>query len=129
MNPDAVSAARASELSKLRFFPSPTEGPVTFFPRLEVPATHLTKASVRISRGVESLFGTRDENIRLLESGLGVHTQLVDNNLEIEGEEACVLRAENILEDYNTLLREGHVFNNGDLNSYLRVVTTDPEVS
>src|SRR5206468_1061106 len=87
------------------------------------------KASVRISRGVESLFGTRDENIRLIESGLSVHTQLVDNNLEIEGEAAAVSRAENILEDYNTLLREGHVFNNGDLNSYLRVVTTDPEVS
>ncbi|PWU05270.1 MAG: hypothetical protein C5B51_15080 [Terriglobia bacterium] len=87
------------------------------------------KASVRISRGVESLFGTRDENIRLLESGLNVHTQLVDNNLEIEGDPGNVLRAENILEDYNSLIREGHVFNNGDLNSYLRVVTLDSEVS
>jgi len=87
------------------------------------------KASVRIQRGVESLFGTRDENIRLLESGLNVHTQLVDNNLEIEGDAANVSRAENILEDYNTLIREGHVFNNGDLNSYLRVVTVDSEVS
>ena len=87
------------------------------------------KASVRISRGVESLFGTRDENIRLFESGLGVHTQLVDNNLEIEGEEGNVSRAETILQDYNTLMREGHIFNNGDLNSYLRVVTIDPEVS
>jgi phosphate starvation-inducible PhoH-like protein len=87
------------------------------------------KASVCISRGVESLFGTRDENIRLIESGLSVHTQLVDNNLEIEGEEPNVSRAENILEDYNALMREGHVFNNGDLNSYLRVVTNDPEVS
>ncbi|MGO9228196.1 MAG: PhoH family protein, partial [Bryobacteraceae bacterium] len=87
------------------------------------------KASVRISRGVESLFGTRDENIRLIEAGLGVHTQLVDNNLEIEGEPASVSRAESILEDYNALLREGCVFNNGDLNSYLRVVTLDPEVT
>jgi phosphate starvation-inducible PhoH-like protein len=87
------------------------------------------KASVRISRGVESLFGTRDENIRLLESSLGVHAQLVDDNLEIEGETASVARAENILQDYAALLREGHVFNNGDLNSYLRVVTADPEVS
>jgi phosphate starvation-inducible PhoH-like protein len=84
---------------------------------------------VRISRGVESLFGTRDENIRLIESGLGVHTQLVDNNIEIEGEAENVSRAENILEDYNALMREGHVFNNGDLNSYLRVVTGDPGVS
>jgi phosphate starvation-inducible protein PhoH and related proteins len=87
------------------------------------------KASVCIARGVESLFGTRDENIRLIETGLSVHTQLVDNNLEIEGEEPNVNRAENILEDYNALMREGHVFNNGDLNSYLRVVTNDPEVS
>jgi len=87
------------------------------------------KASVRISRGVENLFGTRDENIRLLESSLGIHTQLVDNTLEIEGEADNVSRAENILEDYNALIKEGHVFNNGDLNGYLRVVTFDPEVS
>jgi phosphate starvation-inducible PhoH-like protein len=60
---------------------------------------------------------------------LNVHTQLVDNNLEIEGDAANVSRAENILEDYNALIREGHVFNNGDLNSYLRVVTLDREVS
>jgi phosphate starvation-inducible PhoH-like protein len=89
----------------------------------------LIKSSVRISRGIESLFGTRDENIRLLESGLGVQTHLLDNNLEIEGEPENVVRATSILEDYNTLLREGHVFNNGDLNSYLRVVTNDREVS
>jgi len=87
------------------------------------------KASVCISRGVESLFGTRDENIRLIEAGLSVHTQLVDNHIEIEGEADNVSRAERILEEYNTLVREGHVFNNGDLNSYLRVVTIDREVS
>src|SRR6516164_7455673 len=87
------------------------------------------KASVCISRGVESLFGTRDENIRLIETGLNVHTQLVDNSLEIEGEAVSVNRAESILDDYNRLVREGHVFNNGDLNSYLRVVTLDREVS
>ncbi|HUE00466.1 MAG TPA: PhoH family protein [Bryobacteraceae bacterium] len=84
---------------------------------------------MQISRGVESLFGTRDENIRLIESGLKVNTQLIDNLLEIEGEAEAVSRAENILQDYVALVREGHVFNNGDLNSYLRVVTEDPEVS
>jgi phosphate starvation-inducible PhoH-like protein len=101
----------------------------SYFPYLEVSNTHLMKSSVRISRGVESLFGTRDENIRLIESGLGVQTHLHDSNLEIEGEAENVTRAANILEDYNTLLREGHVFNNGDLNSYLRVVTNDRDVS
>src|SRR3984885_13838394 len=86
------------------------------------------KASVQISRGVESLFGTRDENMRLIETGLKVNAQLIDNLLEIEGEARAVSRAANILEEYVALVREGHVFNNGDLNSYLRVVTEDPEV-
>ena len=64
---------------------------------MEVPITPSMKASVRINRGLECLFGTRDENIRLIESGLGVHTQLLDNNLEIEGEPDNVARAESIL--------------------------------
>src|SRR6266403_2641817 len=87
------------------------------------------KASVQISQGIESLFGTRDENIRLLESGLGVSTHLLDSFIEIQGDEPNVSRAERILEDYVSLVREGHVFTNGDLNSYLRVVTEDSEVS
>ena len=87
------------------------------------------RSSVQISRGIESLFGTRDENIRLIESGFRINTHLVDSSLEIEGEPADVARAENVLEEYVALVREGHVFNNGDLNSYLRVVTEDPEVS
>ena len=87
------------------------------------------KASVQISQGIESLFGTRDENIRLIESGLGVSASLLDSFIEIQGEEANVSRAERILEDYAALVREGHIFTNGDLNSYLRVVTEDREVS
>jgi phosphate starvation-inducible PhoH-like protein len=88
------------------------------------------KSSVQISRGIESLFGTRDENIRLLESELNLRTRLLDgDSLEIEGDELQVRRAERILEDYVDLVKSGHVFNNGDLNSYMRVVTRDPNVS
>ena len=87
------------------------------------------RVSVQISRGIESLFGTHDENIRLLETGLNVSTQLLNACLEVEGAEADVARAECILEEYNALVKEGQVFGNGDLNSYLRVVTSDPEVS
>jgi phosphate starvation-inducible PhoH-like protein len=87
------------------------------------------KSNVQISRGIESLFGTRDENIRLLETGLNVRTRLLNDCIEIEGEEPAVCRATCILNDYATLVREGHVFNNGDLNSYLRVVTSDSETS
>src|SRR6476620_5324821 len=85
------------------------------------------KFSIQIARGIESLFGTRDENIRLLESELHLQTRLLDGQrLEIEGEEADVRRAERILTDYVDLVGEGHVFNNGDLNSYMRIVAADP---
>ena len=87
------------------------------------------KTSVQISRGIESLFGTRDENIRLLETNLGINTQLIDNSLELEGAEPGVARAASILEEYVALIGAGHIFNNGDLNSYLRVVTENPEIS
>src|SRR2546428_12217855 len=71
------------------------------------------KASVQINQGIESLFGTRDENIRLIESGVGGSTHLLDSFIEIQGEEANVSRAERILEDCLALDREGHVFTNG----------------
>jgi phosphate starvation-inducible PhoH-like protein len=87
------------------------------------------KVSVPITRGIESLFGTRDENIRVLESGLSVRTSLRNDCLEIEGKQENVKRAENILEDYVQLVSEGVVFANGTLNSYLRVVTGDSLVS
>jgi phosphate starvation-inducible PhoH-like protein len=87
------------------------------------------KASVQITRGIESLFGTRDENMRLLETGFDVRTRLLDDSLEIEGEEAGVSRAQSILEDYVALVGEGQVFGNGDMNSYLKVIIEDPQVT
>jgi phosphate starvation-inducible PhoH-like protein len=87
------------------------------------------KSCVQISRGIESLFGTRDENIRLIESGLNVRTRLLNDSLEIEGDAPGVERASGILSDYVALVREGHAFNNGDLNSLLRVVTADEETT
>src|SRR6185369_12713561 len=98
----------------------------------EVPSQNVPprmKSVVQISRGIESLFGTRDENIRLIESNLNVRTRLLNDSLEIEGEDASVARAAQILNDYVALVREGHTFNNGDLNSFLRVVTADADTS
>ena len=62
------------------------------------------KSSVQISRGIESLFGTRDENIRLIENGLNVRTRLLNDSLKVEGEDAAVMRAADILTDYAGLL-------------------------
>jgi phosphate starvation-inducible protein PhoH and related proteins len=87
------------------------------------------KQSVRISRGIESLFGTHDENIRLLEDNLGVVTQLKADSLSVEGEEAAVARAVRIIDEYALLTEDGHIFANGDLHDYLRVITLDPQAT
>ncbi len=84
------------------------------------------KTSVKIGRGIESLYGIRDENIRLLETALSVSTTLREDSLEIEGEGANVERAEQIVQDYDELVREGHSFSDAMLNSYLRVLAEDP---
>jgi phosphate starvation-inducible protein PhoH and related proteins len=82
--------------------------------------------SVQIFRGIETLFGTRDENIRLFETGLNVRTHLVENSLEIHGDPDDVSRAETFLQDYVSLVREGTVFSSGDLHNYVKVCTEDP---
>jgi phosphate starvation-inducible PhoH-like protein len=87
------------------------------------------KSSVQIGRGIESLFGTRDENIRVIEDALHVRTRLLNDSLELEGDPAGVARAAGILNDYAALTKEGHVFSNGDLNSLLRVVASDAETT
>jgi len=86
------------------------------------------KTTLPLPNGVESLFGTRDENLRLLEQGFGVRLDVCAEGLNVEGEEAAVARVSQIVNDFGELVRQGHVFGNGDLNGYLRVMAGDAEV-
>ncbi len=87
------------------------------------------RRTVQIAGGVESLFGTLDENVKLLESALRVTTQLEDGHLAIEGEAAQVDRAVRILDEYNQLIREGRRMNHGDVKAMIRIATEDPKTS
>ncbi len=89
----------------------------------------MIKRQVPITKGIETLFGTRDENIRFFEDALAVTTQLLDDSIEIEGEPEKVRHAESVLADYKALLDEGHSFTNGDVKDFLRVIEQDPKVS
>src|SRR6202022_739387 len=84
------------------------------------------KKSIGITPNIETLFGTRDENVRVLEDGLNVTIDLKSNSIELEGAARDVARAEQVFADYESLQRSGYTFNNGDLNSMLRVLTADP---
>src|SRR5580704_849824 len=83
------------------------------------------KKSIGISPNIETLFGTRDENVRVLEDGLNVTIDLRSNAIELEGAARDVARAERVFADYESLQKSGYSFNNGDLNSMLRVLTAD----
>src|SRR2546425_3036530 len=87
------------------------------------------RRTVQIAGGIESLFGTLDENLKLFESALRVTTHLQDDKLAIEGEPAQVERAVRILDEYNELVHEGRVLDNGAVKALLRVVTEEPNIS
>src|SRR5216110_1547872 len=85
------------------------------------------KKSIEISPNIETLFGTRDENLHVLEDGLNIAIDLKSDSIELEGAPRDVGRAEQVFTDYDQLQRSGFTFNNGDLNSMLRVLMADPK--
>jgi phosphate starvation-inducible PhoH-like protein len=87
------------------------------------------KKNINISPNIETLFGTRDENLHVLEDGLNITIDLRSDSIELEGAARDVARAEQLFSDYEQLQRTGFTFNNGDLNSMLRVLVADPTVS
>src|SRR5215472_16412389 len=84
------------------------------------------RKNIELSPSIETLFGIRDENLHLLEEGLRVSIDLKSDSVQIEGSAADVARAEQVFADYAHLRRTGYTFQNGDLGSMLRIVTTDP---
>ena len=67
------------------------------------------KKNIEITPNIETLFGTRDENLRLLEDGLNVAINLRADSIEISGAATDVSRAEQVFIDYEHLLRPSHV--------------------
>jgi phosphate starvation-inducible PhoH-like protein len=87
------------------------------------------KKSIEITPRIETLYGTRDENLHVLEDGMDIKIDLRANAIEIEGAAPDVARAQQVFVDYDYLQRSGYTFNNGDLNGMLRVLISDPKTT
>src|ERR1700678_2830524 len=87
------------------------------------------KKNIELSPNIETLFGTRDENLHVLEDGLNINIDLRSDRIELEGAPRDVARAEQLFADYEHLRKSGHQFVNGDLGSMLRVVVGDPNAT
>ena len=87
------------------------------------------KIALEITPNLEPLFGTRDENLRLMEDSLGVRIDLRSDAVHVEGAEASVARVQRIFEDFEALRRQGIHPHNGELNGMLRLVVADPSAT
>jgi phosphate starvation-inducible protein PhoH and related proteins len=87
------------------------------------------KAALEITPNLEPLFGTRDENVRLMEDSLGVRIDLRSDAVHVEGPRDAVARVQCIFQDFEALRRQGIHPHNGELNGMLRLVVADPETT
>jgi phosphate starvation-inducible PhoH-like protein len=87
------------------------------------------KKNIEIVPNIQKLFGTRDENLQIMEGGLNVTIDLKSDSVQIEGAARDVARAEQIFTDFDQLGRTGQDFSPTELNSMLRVVTEDSSTS
>jgi phosphate starvation-inducible protein PhoH and related proteins len=87
------------------------------------------KIALEITPNLEPLFGTRDENLRLMEDKLDVRIDLRSDAVQVQGPEESVMRVRGIFEDFEALRKQGIHPHNGELNGMLRMVTADPSVT
>jgi phosphate starvation-inducible PhoH-like protein len=84
----------------------------------------MTRVSVP-EKGVESLFGTHDENLRLLEQAFGVRIHGHGSELTIEGDEAGTTLARRALEQLTALMKEGYSVSSGDVRLAADLLSRD----
>jgi len=89
----------------------------------------LIRKELDITPHLESLFGTRDENLRLMEDLLHVRIDLRSDAVVVEGSGESIARVERIFSDYEALRKAGVSLQNGELHGMLRLVVADPNVS
>ncbi|MDR3792330.1 MAG: PhoH family protein [Terracidiphilus sp.] len=87
------------------------------------------KIALEITPNLEPLFGTRDENLQLMEDALGVKIDLRSDAVHVQGAQTAVERVRQIFADFEALRRLGVHPHNGELNGMLRLVVTDPETT
>jgi phosphate starvation-inducible PhoH-like protein len=87
------------------------------------------KIALEITPNLEPLFGTRDENLSLMEDSLGVRIDLRSDAVHVQGPEESVGRVKRIFADFEALRRAGVNPFNGELHAMLKLVVADPTVT
>jgi phosphate starvation-inducible PhoH-like protein len=78
--------------------------------------------------GAESLFGTHDENLKHLEGLFNVRIRTSGSELIVEGDSADVSKAERVLDQLGSLIRDGYKLAKGDVKTASQLVAQDEGV-
>ena len=76
-------------------------------------------------RGLETLFGVHDQNIKYLESLLDIQINARGHNLTVTGEPKDIATAEQILQDFADLFAEGRQFTDRELREAFTQIAED----
>jgi len=89
----------------------------------------LIRQAIEITPGIEPLYGTHDENLRLLEDGLHVTIDLRSDAIHVTGNADSVARVERVFADFESLRKAGVNLHNGELHGMLKMVIADQAVT
>jgi phosphate starvation-inducible PhoH-like protein len=78
--------------------------------------------------GLETLYGTRDANLKHIESLLNVDIRTHGSELTVEGEPAAELRAARIFDQLRTLMDEGYSLADGDVKTAAQLLVENADV-
>jgi phosphate starvation-inducible PhoH-like protein len=78
--------------------------------------------------GIETLFGSYDENLRFLESLLNVTIRTQGQDLLVEGDAAAAEKIERIVSGLSSLVQNGFRISNGDVKTAAQLVNENPGV-
>ncbi|HEV3216417.1 MAG TPA: PhoH family protein, partial [Vicinamibacterales bacterium] len=78
--------------------------------------------------GIETLFGSFDENLKYLEALWGVRVRTQGHDLLVEGPPPALAKVERLLGQLTSLVREGYKIANGDVKTAAQLVASDPSV-
>jgi len=78
--------------------------------------------------GIETLFGSYDENLRFLESLLNVRIATQGHDLLVEGEPSSQAAVERLVGQLSALIRAGYQISNGDVKTAAQLISEDEGV-
>ena len=87
----------------------------------------MTKIAIP-EHGIETLFGSYDENLKNLESLFNVRIRTDGHELLVDGEPVDVAKIERVIGQLALLIREGYRFSKGDVKRASNLVAQDPSV-